>query len=158
MAEEIIAEADISADGHDEMPFRLGDIVLEKEFADLHPLLSPIDQIRHEWKFQFKLLRIEWGKPQFLTMLTGIVAFLLGSVSAELFTGGDPKITGLDGLSGIDGFGFFQLLLSAILWIWFFVQISVVFPIMRGHIINVIIIWSSIFLSQVVHNSPSMFV
>ena len=33
MAEEIIAEADISADGHDEMPFRLGDIVLEKEFA-----------------------------------------------------------------------------------------------------------------------------
>ena len=157
MAEEIIAEADISADGHDEMPFRLGDIVLEKEFADLHPLLSPIDQIRHEWKFQFKLLRNEWGQPHVMTMFTGIAAFLLGAVSAELFVGGDPKVTGIDGLAGIGGFAFFQLIVSAILWVWFFVQLSVNFPVMRGHMINVIIIWSSIFLSQVVlHvNSPS---
>ena len=157
MAEEISGDSEISAESHDDMPFRLGDIVLDMKFADLHPMLSSVDKIRQEWKFQFKLLRIEWGKPQFLTMLTGIVAFLLGSVSADLFTGGDPKITGLDGLSGIGGFGFFQLLLSAILWIWFFVQISVVFPIMRGHIINVIIIWSAIFLSQVVLHvsSPS---
>tara|TARA_B100000700_G_C14970364_1_gene821060 strand:- start:74 stop:1207 length:1134 start_codon:yes stop_codon:yes gene_type:complete len=157
MAEEIIAEADISADGHDEMPFRLGDIVLEKEFADLHPLLRPIDQIRHEWKFQFKLLRNEWGQPHVMTMFTGIAAFLLGAVSAELFVGGDPKVTGIDGLAGIGGFAFFQLIVSAILWVWFFVQLSVNFPVMRGHMINVIIIWSSIFLSQVVlHvNSPS---
>ena len=31
-----------------------------------------------------------------------------------------------------------------------FHQLSVNFPVMRGHIINVIIIWSSIFLSQVI--------
>jgi len=157
MAEEVIAEIDLSADGHDEMPFRLGDIVLEKEFAELNPLLRPIDQIRHEWKFQFKLLRHEWGQPHVMTMFTGIAAFLLGAVSTELFVGGDPKVTGIDGLAGIGGFAFFQLLVSAILWVWFFVQISVNFPVMRGHMINVIIIWSSIFLSQVVlHvNSPS---
>ena len=106
MAEEVSGDSGISAESHGDMPFRLGDIVLDMKFADLHPMLSSVDKVRQEWKFQFKLLRIEWGKPQFLTMLTGIVAFLLGSVSADLFTGGDPKITGLDGLSGIDGFGF----------------------------------------------------
>ena len=54
---EVNEMSEISPDGHDEMPFRLGDIVLEKKFADLHPMLSTVDQIRHEWKFQFKLLR-----------------------------------------------------------------------------------------------------
>ena len=157
MAEEVFAEADISAENHGDMPFRLSDTILEKKFADLHPMLHSIDKLRHEWKFQFKLIRHEWGQPHFLTLLTGIFAFLLGSISTELYAGGDPKVTGLDGLAGIGGFAFFQLIVSGILWIWFFVQISVNFPIMRGHIINVIIIWSSIFLSQVfLHvSSPS---
>ena len=52
---EVNEMSEISPDGHDEMPFRLGDVILEKKFADLHPMLSTIDQIRHEWKFQFKL-------------------------------------------------------------------------------------------------------
>ena len=147
---EVNEMSQISPDGHDEMPFRLGDIVLEKKFADLHPMLSTVDQIRHEWKFQFKLLRHEWGQPHFMTMLTGVFAFLLGSISADLFSGGDPKVTGIDGLAEIGGFAFFQLVVSGILWLWFFVQLSVNFPVMRGHIINVIIIWSSVFLSQVV--------
>ena len=145
-----------SPNEHDSMPLRLADIVLEKKFSDLHSMLEPVDRVRQEWKFQFKLIKEEWGQAHFLTMLTGAVAFLLGAVSVDLFSGGDPKITGLDGLAGIGGFAFFQLVVSGILWIWFFVQISVNFPIMRGHIINVIIIWSSIFLSQVIlHvNSP----
>ena len=36
---EVNEMSEISPDGHDEMPFRLGDIVLEKKFADLHPCL-----------------------------------------------------------------------------------------------------------------------
>lgn len=157
MAEGVLAENESPANDHGNMPFKLGDIELEKSFSDLHPLLAPIDRLRHEWKFQFKLIRTEWGQAHFLTMLTGVVAFLLGAVSADLFTGGDPKITGMDGLAEIGGFAFFQLIVSGILWIWFFVQISVNFPIMRGHIINVVIIWASIFLSQVIlHvNSPN---
>ena len=157
MAGEFAGDIEVSAETHGDMPFRLGDIVLDKEFADLHPMLKSVDKLRHEWKFQFKLLRHEWGQPHILTMLTGVVAFLLGSVSTDLYAGGDPKITGLDGLAGISGFAFFQLVVSGILWLWFFVQISVNFPIMRGHIINVIIIWASIFLSQVVLHvsSPS---
>ena len=150
MAEGVAVNSELSAEGHEDMPFRLGDIVLDREFADLHPMLKSIDKLRQEWKFQFKLLRHEWGQPHLMTMLTGLIAFMLGSISPDLYAGGDPKVTGLDGLAGIGGFSLFQLILSGILWIWFFVQVSVNFPIMRSHIINVIIIWSSIFLSQVV--------
>lgn len=150
MAEGVEIEVNLPFSEHDEMPFRLGDIVLDKKFGDLHPSLRPIDQIRHEWKFQFRLLKAEWGQPHFLTMLTGVLAFLLGSVSTEIFSGGDPKLSGIDGFSAIGGFAFFQLIVSSILWIWFFVQLSVNFPIMRGHIINVMIIWGSVFISQVV--------
>ena len=63
MAEGEIAEAELSADQHGDMPFRLGDISLEKKFSDLHPSLSYVDRLRHEWKFQFKLIRNEWGQP-----------------------------------------------------------------------------------------------
>lgn len=142
---------------HDLMPFRLGDIVLDKKFAELHPFFSKLDLVRQEWKFQFRLLRHEWGQAHFLTMLTGIVAFLLGSISTELFAGGDPRTTGIDGIAGIGGFAFFQIIISGILWIWFFVQLSVNFPVMRGHIVNIVIIWSSIMISQVVlhANSPT---
>lgn len=149
MADGVISEPDMSVDTHGDMPFRLSDTTLEREFADLHPMLQSIDKLRHEWKFQFKLVRHEWGQAHFLTMLTGVLAFVLGSVSTELFAGGDPKVTGLDGIAEIGGFAFFQIVVSAILWIWFFIQLSVNFPVMRGHIINVIIIWGSISLSQV---------
>ncbi len=157
MAEEFSEEVAISADAHGDMPFRLGDIALEREFSELHPILKSVDKLRHEWKFQFKLIRHEWGQPHIITMLTGIIAFLLGSISTDLYSGGNPKLTGLDGLAEIGGFAFFQLIVSGIFWLWFFIQVSVNFPVMRGHIINVIIIWASIFLAQVVlHvNSPS---
>ena len=38
-------------------------------------------------EIQFKLLRHEWGQPHLMTMLTEVFAFLLGSVSADLFSG-----------------------------------------------------------------------
>ena len=56
MAEEFAGEIEISAETHGDMPFRLADIVLDKEFADLHPMFKSVDKLRHEWKFQFKLL------------------------------------------------------------------------------------------------------
>ena len=157
MAGDVEIDVNSPLDVHDEMPFRLGDIVLEKRFGDLHPSLDVVDKVRLEWKFQFRLLFKEWGQPQYITMLTGIFAFLLGSISTELYSGGDPQTSGINGFGVIGGFSFFQLIVSTILWIWFFIQLSVNFPIMRGHIINVIIIWGSIFLSLIVlHvNSPN---
>ena len=112
MAEGFAGDIDVSAETHGDMPFRLGDIALDKEFGDLHPILNSVDKLRHEWKFQFKLLKHEWGQPHVVTLLTGVVAFLLGSVSTDLFAGGDPKTTGLDGLAGIGGFAFFQIIIS----------------------------------------------
>lgn len=156
MAEEVVVEINLPSDEHDSMPFRLIDIQLDKEFGNLHPLLGTVDQLRREWKFQFRLLKHEWGQAHFLTFLTGLLAFLLGSISIELFGGGDPNLTGTKGMSEIGGFAFFQIIASTILWVWFFVQISVNFPIMRGHIINIMIIWGSVFTSQIIlHvNSP----
>ncbi len=157
MAEVVISDSAILDSEHGEMPFRLRDIDLHKKFGDLHPSLANLDRFRKEWKFQFKLLRHEWSQPHYLTFLTGVTAFLLGSVSPEIYAGGDPSAGGLAGLSSISGFSFFQLILSGILWLWFFVQISVNFPIMKGHIVNIVLIWSSIFGSQIVlHiNSPN---
>lgn len=150
MAEDFEIDITPPKDEHDGMPFRIGDIVLDKRFGDLHPSLEVVDKVRVEWKFQFRLLLNDWRQPHYLTMLTGICAFLLGAISMELFEGGDPKVTGLDGFKTIGGFAFFQLIISSILWIWFFIQLSVNFPIMRGHIINVMIIWGSIFTSLIV--------
>ena len=157
MAEADITDSAFLEDEHNEMPFRLGDIVLDRKFGDLHPSLAKLDKFRKEWKFQFKLLRHEWGQAHYLTMLTGVAAFLMGAISPEIFGGGDPTTTGVSGLSAISGFSFFQLVLSGILWLWFFVQISVNFPVMKGHIVNIILIWASIFGSQIVlHiNSPN---
>ena len=39
MAEGVEIEINLPSSEHDEMPFRLGDIVLDKKFGDLHPSL-----------------------------------------------------------------------------------------------------------------------
>jgi len=150
MADNVVTESAILEDEHQGMPFRLRDIELDKKFGELHPSLINFDKFRKEWKFQFKLIKHEWGQPHFLTFLTGVTAFLLGAISPEIYSGGDSTATGIDGISAISGFSFFQLILSGILWAWFFVQISVNFPVMKGHIVNIILIWASIFGSQIV--------
>ena len=100
--EEIVDEAPL--DVHDEMQLRLGDIELQNLFSDLHPSLARIDRLRREWKFQFKLLYREWTSAHWLALGTGIMAFLLGSISGELFAGGDSKVVGLEGISQVSGF------------------------------------------------------
>ena len=40
MAGALAGEVELSAETHGDMPFRLGDIVLDKEFGDLHPMLK----------------------------------------------------------------------------------------------------------------------
>ena len=48
MAEAIEIEINPPNDEHGDMPFRLGDIVLDKKFGDLHPSLNVVDKIRLE--------------------------------------------------------------------------------------------------------------
>ncbi|MGY8755344.1 MAG: hypothetical protein ACKVIR_06600 [Candidatus Poseidoniales archaeon] len=152
MPEDEFPEGNISADDDDKMPLGLGYIELTRLFADVHPILAPVDSLRAQWSFQLRLLWAEWDRAYLVTFLTGVIAFLLGAVSGELFDGGDPKVVGLEGLSSIDGFEFFQIILSGVLWLWFFAQISINFPIMKGHLVNILIIWICAISAQMMYH------
>jgi len=111
-------------EAHDEMPFRLSDMELKYNVADLHPVLKSvglqIDKIRKELKFQLKLALHEWGSQHWITLALGGIAFLMGSISSEILSGGDATVSGMDGMTGaIGGFTYFQMLVSVILWVWF---------------------------------------
>ena len=114
--------ANLAKIAHDEMPFRLTDMTLKFSFAELHPMLNTvglkIDNIRKELKFQSKLALLEWDSRHWITLALGFVAFLFGSISGEIFDGGNAKLSGIDGLTGaISGFAYFQMLVSLILWV-----------------------------------------
>ena len=139
---------------YDEMPFRLRDMKLKYNVADIHPALKSvglqIDNIRKELKFQSKLALDEWGSQHWISLALGAIAFLIGSISSEILSGGDATVSGIDGLTGaIGGFTYFQMLVSVILWIWFAVQVWNLFPIMRSHAITLLVMWNAMFLAQI---------
>ena len=74
---------------------------------------------------------------------------VLGSVSTELWSGGDAKIAGVDGVLAINGFQFFQMLVSLICWGWFAYQAWMLFPIMRIHAISLLVMWNGLVWAQV---------
>jgi len=141
-------------EAHDEMPFRLSDITLKNSVADLHPALKgvglKIDNIRRELKFQAKLALLEWDRRHWIALSLGAIAFLFGALSVEVFDGGDATVSGIDGMTGaIGGFAYFQMLVSAILWVWFAVQVWNLFPVMRSHAITLLVMWNAMFLAQI---------
>ncbi|MDE0558047.1 MAG: hypothetical protein OSB30_06200 [Candidatus Poseidoniaceae archaeon] len=146
--------ANLVGDAHDEMPFRLSDMTLQFRVAELHPMLNKvglkIDNIRKELKFQSKLALLEWDKRHWIALALGFVAFLFGSISGEIFDGGNAKLSGIDGMTGaISGFSYFQMLVSVILWVWFAVQVWNLFPIMRSHAMTLLLMWNAMFLAQI---------
>lgn len=150
MAETAVAEVAADVDEHNALAFRLGDIRLNKHLADLHPALERIDLLRQELKFQYRLLWLEWDMAHWMAFATGAFAFILGAVSGEILSGGNAKIIGIEGMSSVSGFDYFQILLSVVLWIWFIVQCSIIFPIMRGHLLNMIIVWAPLMAAQMI--------
>lgn len=153
-----MSEADNTANlakiAHDEMPFRLTDMTLKFSFAELHPMLNTvglkIDNIRKELKFQSKLALLEWDSRHWITLALGFVAFLFGSISGEIFDGGNAKLSGIDGLTGaISGFAYFQMLVSLILWVWFAIQVWNLFPVMRSHAMTLLLMWNAMFFAQI---------
>ena len=143
-----MAEVAADVDEHNALAFRLGEIQLNMHLTDFHPALERIDLLRQEWKFQYRLLWLEWDLAHWMALATGAFAFILGAVSGEILSGGDAKIVGMEGMSSVSGFDYFQILLSVVLWIWFIVQCSILFPIMRGHLLNMIIVWASLMAAQ----------
>ena len=146
--------ANLAEIAHDEMPFRLTDMTLNFSVAELHPMLNKIglkiDNIRKELKFQSKLALLEWDSRHWITLALGFVAFLFGSISGEIFDGGNAKLSGIDGLTGaISGFAYFQMLVSLILWVWFAIQVWNLFPVMRSHAMTLLLMWNAMFLAQI---------
>lgn len=151
---EVDDTANLAKIAHDEMPFRLTDMTLKFSFAELHPMLNTvglkIDNIRKELKFQSKLALLEWDSRHWITLALGFVAFLFGSISGEIFDGGNAKLSGIDGLTGaISGFAYFQMLVSLILWVWFAIQVWNLFPVMRSHAMTLLLMWNAMFLAQI---------
>jgi len=139
------------------LPFRMLDITLSKPVPNHLPMADAINTVRKELVFQWKLLRNDWNRAHYMTIGFGFVALLLGSISTELWNGGDAKITGLDGVLAINGFQFFQMLVSIICWGWFAYQALMLFPIMRVHAISLLLMWNGLIGAQIFfhRNNPN---
>jgi hypothetical protein len=122
MGEEV-ALLDEADEVHDVLPFRLNDISPIIAFSGIHPMAEPIDKIQSEIRFQTKLAVREWNSEYWITLALGLAGFLLGAISPELLSGGDPLQTGYDGLTSVVGVAFFQMLLSLICWGIFAMQV-----------------------------------
>ena len=107
--------------------------------------------------FHWKLLRSEWTRVHYSTIAFGVMALFLGSVSPELWGGGDAKISGIDGILAINGGQFFQMLVSFICWGWFAYQAIILFPVMRVHAVSLLLMWNGLVGAQVLfhRNNPS---
>ncbi len=134
---------------HTSLPFRMGDVILSRPLSSSIPGGEFIDRLRREWVFQFKLLKSEWNKQHYTALLFGVLAFLLGSISSELFGGGDATVTGIDGVLAINGFQFFQILISVLFWAWFAFQAWNLFPVMKIHALSLLVMWNGLALAQV---------
>lgn len=140
---------------HMSLPFRMGDLTLTHPVPDSFPGAEMLNKLLIEWMFQLRLLTSEWNKSHYGTLVFGFIAFILGSVSSELFQGGDATITGVDGVLAISGFQFFQILISVLFWAWFAFQAWNLFPVMRVHAISLLVMWNGLVFAQVFFHSDN---
>lgn len=122
-------------------PFRLDDMNPFLTFND-SSFLSPLNLIQKEMKFIFLLAKNDWNRGYITTILAGIIAFSLGAISGEVFSGGDARLSGLQGISDVGGVNYFQLILSLMLWFWFIYNTWTLFPAMRTHTISLMVMWN----------------
>jgi hypothetical protein len=157
MSEAVEATEDIE-EAMSSMPFHLRDMELKFELSNMHPVFSPIDKMRKEIKFIVLLAFAEWNKNLIVALCVGTLAFLLGSLSADIFSGGNPELVGLEGMRKIGSFSFFQMLLGLIAWVWFVYLIWVQFPVMRVHSLSMLVIWNGVMFLQILfHQNNSNF-
>lgn len=138
------------------LPFRLGDVEPLYAFGEIHPVAKPLDTIQVELRFQTKLALREWNTEYWATLGIGILAFLLGSISPEILDGGNAQIIGLEGLNSVGGWGYFQMLLSLVLWGWFAMQIWRLFPVMRIHALSLLFFWNVTVVAQILFHETQM--
>ncbi len=148
MADDVAEEVGSSAANSD-LPFRMSEMKLIKEIPAHIPLADTMNTVQKEWLFQWKLLRNDWTRSHYTTVLFGFLALIFGSVSSELINGGDAKVSGLDGVLAINGFQFFQVMVSLICWGWFAYQAWMLFPVMRIHAISLLVMWNGLVGAQI---------
>ena len=146
---EAAVEGDVDSRQHTNLPFRMADMDMAFAIPQRYPLANEANTIAREWYFQLRLLKNDWSKQHVSAIIFGMLAFLLGSVSPELWGGGNAKIAGLDGILAINGFQFFQVLISILLWAWFVYQAWTLFPVMRVHAISLLVMWIGLMVSQI---------
>ena len=147
-----------SIDGEEQsvLPFRLRDVEPLYPFSEIHPVAKPLDAMQVELRFQTKLALREWNSEYWATLGIGVLAFLLGSLSPEIIDGGDAKKIGWDGLNSVSGWGYFQMLLSIILWGWFAMQIWRLFPVMRIHALSLLFFWNITVVAQILFHETQI--
>lgn len=66
-------------------------------------------------------------------------------------------MSGIDGVLAINGFQFFQVLVSLLCWAWFSYQAWTLFPVMRVHAISLLVMWNAMIGSQIFfhRNNPT---
>ncbi len=142
---------------HKDLPFRLAEMKLNNPLPANVPMADAFNGLRREWLFQYRLLRTEWSKEHYTTLAFGILALCLGSISTELWNGGDATTSGLSGVLAINGFQFFQVLVSALCWAWFTYQAWRLFPVMRVHALSLLVMWNAMLGAQIFYhrNNPN---
>lgn len=148
MAEETGAGAEDPL-AHTTLPFRMAEMNLARPIPSQYPMAETLNTLRKEWMFHLKLLRREWKREHYIAVAFGAIALCLGSISTELWGGGNAKLSGLDGILAINGFQFFQMLVSIICWGWFTYQAWMLFPIMRVHAISLLFMWNALYGAQI---------
>lgn len=140
--------AEATARDHDApvaLRLRLSEVTLKHTTPPMGPLSEPIDRIRREWTFIAALTEADDRKQGAITLGIGMAAFLLGSMSGEVFSGGDPTLTGMTTVSGA---AYVQTLASLAGWIWFVVRLWTTYPVMRIHALTMFVSWGLLFFAQ----------
>tara|TARA_Y100000766_G_scaffold30711_1_gene21417 strand:- start:16845 stop:17978 length:1134 start_codon:yes stop_codon:yes gene_type:complete len=141
---------------HSVLPFRLRDVEPLYSFSEIHPVAKSLDTLQVELKFKAKLALREWNKEYWATLVIGVLAFFLGSLSPEILDGGDATKIGIEGLNSISGIGYFQMLISIVLWGWFAMQIWRLFPVMRIHAISLLFFWNVTVFAQILFHETQI--
>ena len=134
---------------------RLSDVEPAFRTTDLHPNMQAVDNLQQELIFHARLMRMTWSLAHLRTLIIGLCAFLLGSLSPETWGGGDTMIGGIPGIKIIDGSGFFLMITSLGLWIWFLFEIWNLFPVMKGHSVSLMFAWIAIMVGMILFHTES---
>jgi len=134
---------------------RLSDVEPRFRTSDLHPSMNAVDNLQQELIFHYRLTRMTWSIAHLRALVIGLTAFVLGSISPETWGGGDAQTVGLQGIKAINGSGFFLLVTSVGLWLWFLFEIWNLFPIMKGHSVSLIFAWVSITMSMILFHTTA---